>query len=65
MEAALERACSGLPADMQGHDARKFVAKRIIDAAAKRGDATLAELTATGKRAVVELLSRPSTASGF
>ncbi len=62
MEIALERACGGLPGDMQGHDARKFVAKRIIDSA-KRGNVTLAELTATGKRAVVELLSRPSAES--
>ena len=61
MEVALERACSDLPDDMQGHSARKFVAKRIIDCA-KRGDATLTELIATGKRAVVELLSRPAGA---
>jgi hypothetical protein len=60
MEIALERACGGLPEDMQGHDARKFVALRIIDCA-RRGNATLTELTATGKRAVVELLSRPAT----
>jgi hypothetical protein len=60
MEIALERACGGLPEDLQGHDTRKFVAGRIIDCA-KRGNATLTELTATGKRAVVELLSRPST----
>ena len=62
MEIALERACGRLPGDMQGHDARKFVARRIIDSA-KRGNVTLAELTATGKRAVVELLSRPSAES--
>ena len=59
MEIALERACANLPAGMQGHDARKFVAQRIIGYA-KRGDATLTELTAAGKRAVVELLSRSS-----
>ena len=64
MEIALDRACCGLPCDMQGHDARKFVAKRIIDSA-KRGHVTLTELTASGKRAVVELLSRPSTGSAI
>jgi hypothetical protein len=59
MEIALERACAGLPKDMQAHEARKFVARRIIDCA-RRGNTTLTELTATGKRAVVELLSRPA-----
>lgn len=60
MQMALERCCGDLPGDMQGHDERKFVANRIIDSA-KRGNVTLTELTATGKRAVVELLSRPLT----
>jgi hypothetical protein len=60
MEIALDRACANLPADMQGHEARKFVALRIV-AYAKRGDVTLTELTAAGRRAVVELLSHASS----
>jgi hypothetical protein len=57
MTIALERACQQLPKGEDGHEARKFIAQRIIQSA-RRGHTSLTELTATGKRAVVEMLSR-------
>jgi len=56
MNVALERACRQLRTGEDGHEARKFVAQRIIESA-RHGRASLTDLTAAGKRAVVELSS--------
>ncbi len=55
MEYALELACRGLPPDRQGHEWRKLVAEDII-LCAREGKTSLAELSAAGRRAVVEKL---------
>ena len=62
MTVALERACAQLPQGQDGHEARKFVAKRIISAA-RNGEDTLTALTAAGKHAIVELLAKPERQS--
>lgn len=62
MNVALERACEQLPKGQDGHEARKIIAERIIRAA-RKGEDTLTALTAAGKRAVVELLSKQARKS--
>lgn len=56
MNVALERACEQLQKGEDSHETRKFIAERIISAA-RKGENTLTALTATARRAVVELLS--------
>jgi hypothetical protein len=55
MDLALERACRYLP----DHDARRFVATRII-ACARTHTQTLAGLTGAGRQAVADLTERPA-----
>lgn len=58
MEVALKRACDQLPANKtEDHEVRRFVAKRIISCA-RDGRTTLTELTATARRAVIELQAK-------
>ena len=54
MEVALERVCQRLPEDKRDHEARKFIAERIIDAA-RKGHTTLGELTAAGVQGLNQL----------
>jgi hypothetical protein len=54
MDLALERACRYLP----DHDARRFVAKRIIECATAHTQ-TLAGLTEAGRQAVADLTEGP------
>lgn len=54
MEVALERVCQRLPPERQDHEARGLIAERIIDAA-RKGQLTLAELTAAGVQALNQL----------
>ena len=58
MEVALERACSLLPTGSEKHQARRIIARKIIECA-YRGDATLSGLTEVGCAAAMQL-----TASG-
>ena len=55
MEYALELACRGLPASRQGHEWRKLVAEEILTCA-RQGNTSLSELSAAGRRAVVNKL---------
>jgi len=54
MEVALERACQALSNGRECHDARRFIASRILKSA-ERGDETLGALTQAGLKAVMEL----------
>jgi hypothetical protein len=55
MEYALELACRGLPAHRQGHEWRRLVAEDIMHCA-REGRTSLEDLTAAGRRSVVEKL---------
>jgi len=55
MEYALELACRGLPANQQGYEWRKLVAEDIL-CCAREGRTSLEQLTATGRRCVVDKL---------
>jgi hypothetical protein len=54
MEVALERACEVLAAGSQKHDARRHIARRILECA-QTGDRTLGGLTDAGCVAASEL----------
>lgn len=54
MEVALERVCQRLPEGKRDHEARRFIAERIIDAA-RKGHTTLGELTAAGVQGLNQL----------
>ena len=54
MEVALERACQALSNGRERHDARRFIASRILKSA-ERGDETLGAFTQAGLKAVMEL----------
>jgi hypothetical protein len=54
MEIALERACKFLPVDNNGHEARRYVASKILECA-ERGKGTVGALTAAGRAAAIEL----------
>jgi hypothetical protein len=54
MEVALERACRTLPNGSESHDARRFIAGRILKRA-EHGDETLGALTQAGLDAAMEL----------
>ncbi len=62
MEYALELACRGLPASRQGHEWRKLVAEEILSCA-REGNTSLAELSAAGRRAVVNKLGGQAVVS--
>lgn len=58
MEVALQRACSHLANDKADmHEIRRFIADRILSCA-RDGQTSLTELTAAGRRAVIELSAR-------
>jgi len=59
MEMALERACKFLPAGNDGHEARRYVASKILECAEK-GIGSVGALTAAGRAAAIELHA-PST----
>jgi hypothetical protein len=54
MEVALERACLALPTGSEEHKARRIIASKIIECA-KRGNASLIELTEAGYSAALQL----------
>jgi hypothetical protein len=54
MDVALERACKLMPEILVAHNARKYVAERIVECA-KTHTQTLGGLTEAGRRAVAEL----------
>ena len=54
MEIALERACKFLPAGNDGHEARRYVASKILECA-KSGNGSVRALTAAGRAAAIEL----------
>jgi hypothetical protein len=54
MDVALERACKLMPEILAAHNARKYVAERIVECA-KTHTQTLGGLTEAGRRAVAEL----------
>lgn len=56
MEVALTRACESLPEGSDGHEARRYIASRIIECA-EGGDPSLGGLTKAGHAAALELLS--------
>ena len=60
MEYALELACRGLPANRQGHEWRKMVAEDIM-CCAREGRTSLEDLSAAGRRCVVEKLGGKAT----
>jgi len=55
MEFALELACRGLPSGRQGHEWRRIVAEDII-LCARDGKTSLEDLSAAGRRSVVDKL---------
>lgn len=58
MEVALDRAVADLPNEQaQSHDARRFIAEALIDAA-RGGHDGLVELTAVARRAVILLRAK-------
>ena len=54
MEIALEEACKFLPVDNDGHEARRYVASKILECA-KSGNGSVRALTAAGRAAAIEL----------
>jgi hypothetical protein len=57
MEVALERACKLLAAGSDRHDARRYIATKILQCA-ESGDKTLGSLTEAGRAAAIELCAR-------
>jgi hypothetical protein len=62
MDMALERACKTLPETFAHHEARTFVAERIVECA-KVHTQTLDGLTEAGQRAAAELVMREGSTS--
>jgi hypothetical protein len=54
MEIALERACKFLPVGNEGHEARRYVASKILECA-KSGNGSVRALTEAGRAAAIEL----------
>jgi len=54
MEVALERACESFGPRREKHEARRYIASKILECA-RRGDKTLAGLTEAGLVAATEL----------
>jgi hypothetical protein len=54
MEIALEEACKFLPVGNDGHEARRYVASKILECAEK-GNGSVRALTAAGRAAAIEL----------
>jgi hypothetical protein len=63
MEVALERACEFLPVGNEKHEARRYVASKILECA-ERGNGTVLALTAAGRAAAIELHSPSAGDSG-
>lgn len=55
MEAALDRACEGLGGAREQHDARRYIASRILECAL-RGERTRDALTEAGRVAAMQVL---------
>jgi hypothetical protein len=63
MELALERACKFLPGGTEGHEARRYVANKILECA-ERGNGSVRALTPQDARLQLNsmpLTSRPAT----
>ncbi|WP_439408264.1 hypothetical protein ACNJX9_07145 [Bradyrhizobium sp. DASA03076] len=54
MDVALERACRLMPLTFEGHPARRYVAEKIVECAARHTQ-TLGGMTEAARRAVAEL----------
>lgn len=54
MEVALERACLLLPTGSEKHNARRIIARKIVECA-NRGDVALSRLTEVGYAAAMQL----------
>jgi hypothetical protein len=54
MEVALEMACEVIGVGSEGHEARRYIASKIVECA-KSGDGTLGGLTKAGGAAATEL----------
>ncbi len=54
MEIALEGACKFLPVGNDGHEARRYIASKILECA-ERGNGSVRALTAAGRAAAIEL----------
>ena len=62
MELALERACKFLPGGAEAHEARRYVASKILECA-ERGNGSVRALTAAGRAAAIELHAPDKSAS--
>jgi hypothetical protein len=62
MEIALERACKFLPGGTEGHEARRYVASKILECS-ERGNGSVRALTAAGRAAAIELHAPDKPAS--
>jgi hypothetical protein len=62
MEVALERACLLLPAGSEKHNARRIIARKIIECA-NDGNDTLASLTEAGYVAAMQLAASGQSVS--
>jgi len=60
MEAALERACAFLPTGSEKHPARRIIASKIIECAA-RGETSLSRFTEAGYVAAMQLAASVQT----
>jgi hypothetical protein len=60
MDIVLENVCRGLPNSGGDHATRKYVARKLIQAA-KKGNATLGGLEAVGRRALQEIAQGSTT----
>jgi hypothetical protein len=59
MDVVLEEICRELPHHGGGHEVRKFIAERLIEAA-RAGRGTLGDLQAVARRALIEWKNRRS-----
>jgi hypothetical protein len=60
MEIVLENVCRGLPNSGGDHATRKYVARKLIQAA-KKGNTTLGGLESVGRRALQEIAQGSAT----
>jgi len=60
MEIVLENVCRGLPNSGGDHATRKYVARKLLQAA-KKGNTTLGGLEAVGRRALQEITQGSAT----
>ena len=69
METALDRACEGLGVASEQHDARRYIASKILECAL-RGERTRGALAEAGRVAAMQVLalqgcrSEPASATG-